>query len=524
MDYQTWGTLWSIHPIPDTVPIRDNIRSVQKMSFESRGSAYRKYLGIGISLIMVSSVLSIVVVGLPGVHAQSSQFGLDGSASNGCGYVTTCSLSLTTAQSNDVIIVGCDCFQSGTTFSVTDSAGLTFTPRESQLSIGGGQFVQTWYAISTSPLSSDTISVTTAETGETWYGVVAFAVSGANTVKPFLGLPESQANINCASPCNTGVSAAAGSFVFQVGGDTGSTLQTAGTGMTLIQATRSGQDAYAQYQVLSSALSSATLSFGSKQGSDFGVIVDAINPSASITTSSSSSSSTSSTTTGSPLDGSSLAFDKTGSSPTITLTTVHANDVVILLIAPSNTPGYVTVSSVTASGLSFSERQIVRTFYSGAWYDYEEWWALASSPLSAVVITAHLSGAPYFDTQLIAFGVNGALNPASPFDPNSGLPVTGTGTNCYTGCSLSISTTISNDLIFGGWIGGGNAAAGAGFTLIQSDGWYDTGPCPPGSCFLDSAADYSVVSSTQSSLSVGFTSSEHTQHWLMMADAIVLTA
>ena len=57
--------------------------------------------------------------------------------------------------------------------------------------------MQEWYAISQTPLTSDTISITTTDTGETWYGVVAFGISGANTASPFdsnSNLPVAQAN------------------------------------------------------------------------------------------------------------------------------------------------------------------------------------------------------------------------------------------------------------------------------------------------------------------------------------------
>ncbi len=205
---------------------------------------------------------------------------LDGSVSAGCDYVTSCTVSLTTTHSDDVIIVGCNCYPLGTSFTVTDTAGLVWTARAPQLSIGGDEFIQTWYAIAASPLTADKISVTTADTGETWYGVVAFGVSGANTANPFVsGMPIAQANGKCSDhPCNTGVSAPAGSFVFQIGGDTGSKLQTAGSGMTLIRASTTDEDIYAQYEVPSTALASATLSFGTSESNDFGVIVDAINP------------------------------------------------------------------------------------------------------------------------------------------------------------------------------------------------------------------------------------------------------
>jgi hypothetical protein len=85
--------------------------------------------------------------------------------------------------------------------------------------------------------------------------VAAFAVSGGNTANPFVSsFPISQANMKCAGtgPCNTGVSAPAGSFVFQIGGDSGDKIQTAGPGMTLIQSSERGQDLYCQFEVLSS--------------------------------------------------------------------------------------------------------------------------------------------------------------------------------------------------------------------------------------------------------------------------------
>src|SRR5208282_5269463 len=205
---------------------------------------------------------------------------LDGSAENGCGYVSSCSVTLTTANPSDVIVVGCNCWPVGGSFSVTDTAGLAFLPRTAPVAIGGGQFIQTWYAVSSTPLSSDVISVKTPLTGETWYGVMAFGVSGANTANPFDPnplLPKAQANINCpgSQPCDTGVSTTnPDDFVFQFGGDTGYLPQTAGAGMTLIQYDSQGQNTYAQYQIAVSPLSAATLSFGTAQGFDFGVIVD----------------------------------------------------------------------------------------------------------------------------------------------------------------------------------------------------------------------------------------------------------
>jgi hypothetical protein len=131
----------------------------------------------------------------------------------------------------------------GGSFSVKDSVGLAFQARTAQVSIGGGQFIQEWYAVAPSVLVNDVISVTSTISGETWYGVVAFGVSGANTASPFdpnITLPRAQANINCLNdyPCNMGVSTNGPDLVFQFGGDTGYDKQTAGSGFTLIQTGR----------------------------------------------------------------------------------------------------------------------------------------------------------------------------------------------------------------------------------------------------------------------------------------------
>jgi len=224
------------------------------------------------------------LVGLSGgphgaVAASTVGPALDGTATNACGYVQTCSVSLTTAHPNDVVIVGCNCWPSAVQFLVKDSAGLTFHLRSPQLAIGGGGFVETWYAVSSSALTADKVSVSTNQTGETWFGVVAFAVSGANTAVPFVGgLPDDQANLPCATYCSEGVTVPAGSFVFQFGGSAGNTIQTAGAGMSLIAASNRDADVFAQYEVLPSSLTGATLSFGKSSVSDYGIVADAINP------------------------------------------------------------------------------------------------------------------------------------------------------------------------------------------------------------------------------------------------------
>ena len=425
------------------------------------------------ALLLVGSVLSIAAVGIPAIHAGgSSSIGIDGSASTGCGYVTSCSVSLTTTQSNDLIIVGCDCYPVSSSFSVRDGSGLTFVQRASQLSIGGNQFIQTWYAVSSSPLSSDSISIVTTNTGETWYGMVVFAVTGANTANPFLsGYPISQANLACSSPCNEGVTAPAGTFVFQVGGDTGNTLQTAGTGMTLIQASRSGQDIYAQYQVLSSALSSAKLSFGTPQGNDFGVVADAINPSPSSTSSPSSSSSSSSSSVSSSsstsvtppaLDGSASKGCAYVTSCSSSLMTSQPNDVIIV---GCDCFPYGTAFSVhDTAGLTFAPRESQLNIGGGQFI--QTWYAISSSPLSSDVISVTTTDTGETWYGVVVFGVSGA-NTANPF--TGGFPVSQANLNCASPCNTGISAP-AGSFVFqvGGDTGNTLQSAGVGMALIAS--------------------------------------------------------
>jgi hypothetical protein len=298
--------------------------------------------------------------------ADGSSLALDGSAKNGCGYVSTCSVSMTTTQPSDVIVVGCNCWPNGAAFTVRDTAGLTFAPRTVQVGIGGGQFIQTWYAIAPAPLTGDSISVVTTDTGETWYGVVAFAVSGANTTSPFdsnATLPASQANTDCPSsaPCSTGVSTSGPDFVFQFGGDTGYTHQTAGAGFTMIRANTAGQNAYAQYEVTSAPLSSATLSFGTGQGSDFGAIADAIVPATagSITSTTSpptetktASTSTTTTTTDPTSTTTSTSSTTTSSSSRSTTTTTTTDPTSTTTSTSSRSTTTSTSASTAGSGSS----------------------------------------------------------------------------------------------------------------------------------------------------------------------------
>src|SRR5208337_481290 len=106
----------------------------------------RRILSFGVALLFVIS--AVIGTGIGPVVAATPHPTLDGSAEIGCGYATYCSVSLSTTNPSDVIIVGCDCLGGGT-WSVKDADGLTFMPRTGPTAIGGHQWLETWYAVST---------------------------------------------------------------------------------------------------------------------------------------------------------------------------------------------------------------------------------------------------------------------------------------------------------------------------------------------------------------------------------------
>src|SRR5439155_20309707 len=122
---------------------------------------------------------------------------IDGSAVAACSNTTSsCSVSLTTARSNDVIIVYASealDLQTTCSFSVYDTAGLTWMPRGRGINGNGiRDQLQEFWAISPSTLSSDAVTERIVSCGNNYNSLQVFGVSGADTNNPFdqiTGLP-----------------------------------------------------------------------------------------------------------------------------------------------------------------------------------------------------------------------------------------------------------------------------------------------------------------------------------------------
>jgi hypothetical protein len=146
------------------------------------------------------------------------------------------------------------------------------------------------------------------------------------------------------------------------------------------------------------------------------------------------------------VDGNATNKFSTASSGTVTLSTTQTNDVILVWVGfePHNNNNY-SVSSVTASGLTFTKYGSV-TYTNGTFYQNQElWWAPASGVLTSEVITVTLSHA--IDCAcIVACGVSGAHDFTNPWDSWGSFPVTGTD-NGTTNPTLTFDTLEADDLI-----------------------------------------------------------------------------
>jgi flagellin-like protein len=210
----------------------------------------------------------------------------------------------------------------------------------------------------------------------------------------------------------------------------------------------------------------------------------------------------------------------TTTSGSAALTTTKSNDVVVVMLSAEDTGSVLrTVSGVAATGLTFLKRS-GGTIPTSPFSDAEVWYAIASSPLSAASITVTMTGA-VDDGSIVAFGVSGA-NTATPWDPNVSLPKAGTATAASIPSVSAVSTNNANDMVLG-FTGVTTSSdpsfptetAGAGYSLVT------TKLNGNGVGGAEAAAEYKVVSSLQSSISVAFgTTTDALDNWVMVGDAI----
>ena len=97
--------------------------------------------------------------------------------------MASCTVTISTSNPNDVIMLFVYRATGSTSYTVSDSAGLTWMVR----SIGGSPpaAFTVYYAIAPTPLSSDSIKASLSSSGSETIQMIVFGVAGANVVSPF---------------------------------------------------------------------------------------------------------------------------------------------------------------------------------------------------------------------------------------------------------------------------------------------------------------------------------------------------
>lgn len=224
------------------------------------------------------------------------------------------------------------------------------------------------------------------------------------------------------------------------------------------------------------------------------------------------------TQTGLFIDGSSTATFGSATSGTVTLTTGQSADTIIVCVFSedaSGSAGRRTVTSVTATGLTFTHRATATG--DGAFSSMAELWsARAAAPLSGVVITVNLSGNAD-GCVIVAAGVNGVFA-SQNYDSNASLPATANAA-AASPSATPVSTTNKHDMLlaFMGAVNNtladlGSAPSGYSTIIGASKG---TGAFP-----VEAALAVQVVSATQSNTTVTWGTIVTPAHTVMIVDAL----
>ena len=243
-------------------------------------------------VVLVVMVLVVIANSVGTVHAAG--LALDGAGSNTCTGTTasvTCSVTLTTSNSNDIIIAiatadGESCLP---TLGTPTASGLIFTLRKSD-----SEPLGEWWALATSTLTSETITITIAESGQCGGNLVAtlivWGIAGANTVTPFdphLGLPSENSGSGSSGSVVVSTSNGNDMLLGMVGGycTSDSILVcpgggTAGPGFTVIKPD-SGAIAASEYEVVSSTQSGLTVTINFGGSTPWDMFGDAVQAAAS---------------------------------------------------------------------------------------------------------------------------------------------------------------------------------------------------------------------------------------------------
>jgi hypothetical protein len=448
-------------------------------------------------------------------------------------------VSVTTSDTNDVIVVMVLCNPGVTSMSIS-GGGLTWNTRStfSSYTVGSRSGAEFW-AYSSGTLSSVTVTVTYVAGSAC--NPAYLAINGADTSNPFDSNSNLPSVVNANSPTSCTMSTSnANDMLFGYMEQGGNPTTGVPSGWTPLDNYINAKH-WDAYDIVSATVSSASEAWTATSGSNISGFCDAVQGQPSFKLAAGASmylwSSQFASATSIPagalsfqlfadapapaLDGSSTGTWSSGSTFSAgALTTVKANDVVILSVDTYSSGSSVTVSSVSDSLNKISWQGSARSSFVACSGTQEathvEWYGIASTAISADTITVTLSSAPTAASG-VAFGVSGA-DTTTPFDPASGLPETAVSSCSATGAAptvSSVSTIADTDFVFalfGGYTSVtetvGSIGAGTGTLVNTVTGSGDS-----------NAVEYEAMSTSQSADSCAFGTS--TTYWGMLCDALM---
>lgn len=320
---------------------------------------------------VISVAVALLIIGFTFANlpiAQATGLALDGTGNCSNGNSNTCTGTLTTIGSSDVIIVAEGTGNGHNALTPSDTAGLVWISRNNVESSGDALDEHIYYAITITPLSSDVITCKFDNNARS--DCLFFGVSGAYTSAPFditSGLPCSTSGTSTSPSCMLSTTSSPDMILGFT--STGCDIAlTADTGFTLIHANNvCAPSMGAEYQLVSST--QTNLVVGMTLGASVGWVIsaDAIVAAASMTSSSSSSSSqTTSSTTSSSSSSTTSSTTSSSSSSTTSTSTSSTCPLGLPCTSTTSTTSTSTTSTITAptytpyfTGVTFSDAGMV---------------------------------------------------------------------------------------------------------------------------------------------------------------------
>lgn len=243
-----------------------------------------RQLFLALTLLFATAIAAhaqFMPLGLGQTVAGGGTPAIDGTNTVGGSSAVSLSLTLTTTQSNDVIIVlagGSNSVTPGTALTVS-GCSLSWT-QKSFANDTTGREVQLWYAIAASPLSGCTITETVTSGDWNVTGMTAEGISGANTTTPFdpNGASSGVAHGVTSTPTVSGISTSNAHDIL-IGGVVagGSGPPTAGSGFTQLWNSSAVAPVLAsEYEVVSATQSGISLTFGVPSSASWAMLAAAV--------------------------------------------------------------------------------------------------------------------------------------------------------------------------------------------------------------------------------------------------------